>query len=71
MSTLAELRRMRGTTQVELAGVIGVDQRQISRAEAGGDLLLSSLVRYVEALGGTLQLQADFDGERIALDLDL
>lgn len=70
MSTLQELRRSRRVTQVELADRIGVDQRQVSRLEGGGDLLLSSLVRYVEALGGRLELHAVIEGEAIQLDLD-
>ena len=70
MSTLMEVRRGRGLSQTVVGERMGVDQRQVSRIEGGNDLLLSSLVRYVEALGGELELRARFDGnESVPLDL--
>ena len=48
---LAALRRTAGVTQVQLAERLGVGQGQISRTERQADLLLSTLVAYLRALG--------------------
>lgn len=67
---LAELRRLRGRTQVQVAEALGVEQPSVSRTERGADPQLSTLRDYIEALGGHLELVATFDnGERVAIDL--
>jgi predicted transcriptional regulator len=60
---------MRETTQVELAQALDVGQPRISRLERGGDVLLSTVAAYVEALGGHLEIAAVFDDERVSVDL--
>lgn len=65
--SLAELRRHRGITQVELAERLERAQASISAMEAAGDHLLSTVDAVVSALGGQLELVAVFRGERIAL----
>ncbi len=64
---LGRLREARGTTQVELAGALGVTQANVSRIEHQDDLYLSTLREYVEALGGHLQVAAIFDDQTILL----
>ncbi len=64
---LGRLREARGTTQVELAGALGVTQANVSRIEHQDDLYLSTLREYVEALGGRLQIAAIFDDQTILL----
>jgi DNA-binding XRE family transcriptional regulator len=59
---LRGLRRSRARTQTELARQLGVGQESVSRAEARGDLLLSTLRDYVAALGGELDLVVRFKG---------
>ena len=44
-------------------------QPRISRLERGGDVLLSTVASYVEALGGRLEIAAVFDDERVSVDL--
>lgn len=62
--TLAEVRRSQGVTQVELAASLGHHrQSQVSRTERQSDLLASTLRSYVEALGGRLELVAEFPDE--------
>lgn len=61
---LAELRKDRGITQAELAGILGKSQGNISELERREDVYLSSLREYIEALGGELEVAAVFDGER-------
>jgi DNA-binding XRE family transcriptional regulator len=58
--TLRELRRARKLTQVRIAKALGVTQDSISRLEKRSDLLLSTLRRTIEAMGGNLSLVAEF-----------
>jgi transcriptional regulator with XRE-family HTH domain len=56
----AALRKARGQTQVELAEKLGIDQAGISVIENRTDLLLSTLTKYVRALGGDIEIRAVF-----------
>ena len=58
--TLRELRKARRLTQVSVARELGVSQDAVSRLEQRSDLLLSTLRRTVEAMGGSLSLIARF-----------
>ena len=58
--SLRELRRALDRTQVEVAKRMGVGQDAISRYEQRADLMVSTLVRYVHAMGGTLSIVAEF-----------
>lgn len=58
--TLRELRKARHLTQVSVARELGVSQDAVSRMEQRSDLLLSTLRRTVEAMGGSLSLVARF-----------
>lgn len=58
--SLPELRRLKGMTQVDLAEAVGMDQSELSKAERRGDRRVSTLRRYVEALGGKLEITARF-----------
>ena len=58
--TLRELRKARRLTQVSLARELGIGQDGISRLERRSDLLLSTLRKTVEAMGGRLSLVARF-----------
>ncbi len=58
--TLRELRRARKLTQVRIAKKLGITQDSVSRLEKRSDLLLSTLRKTVEAMGGNLSLIAEF-----------
>ncbi len=58
--TLRELRHARKLTQVKMARKLGVTQDSVSRLEKRSDLLLSTLRKTVEAMGGNLSLVAQF-----------
>jgi transcriptional regulator with XRE-family HTH domain len=68
---LAELRKSLNLTQKELAKKVGVDQSHVSRIESGNffELEFSTLERYIEALGGKIEVRARF-GENSLLLLD-
>ena len=66
--TLRELRRARKLTQVRIAKKLGITQDSVSRLESRSDLLLSTLRKTVEAMGGNLSLVAEFpDREPVVL----
>jgi DNA-binding XRE family transcriptional regulator len=58
--TLRELRRARKLTQVRMAKALGITQDSVSRIEKRSDLLLSTLRKTVNAMGGNLSLVAEF-----------
>jgi predicted XRE-type DNA-binding protein len=61
---LDELRSARAFTQAELSQVLKVDQGSISKLERRTDMYIGTLRRYIEAMGGSLQIRAVFpDGE--------
>jgi transcriptional regulator with XRE-family HTH domain len=64
---LRELRQEAGKTQAEVAEVAEMTQAELSKLERRDDHLISTLRRYVTALGGELEVVAVFDNKRIAL----
>jgi DNA-binding XRE family transcriptional regulator len=66
--SLAEVRKLRGTSQVTLAQTMAIAQPGISQIEKRPDALVSTLQSYIEALGGKLELRAVFpEGEQIEI----
>ena len=64
---LAALREQVGASQVELAEVLGTSQSNISQLERSNDQMLSSVAKYVHALGGELKLTAVVGGTAYTL----
>ncbi len=64
---LFNARRAIGMSQVEVAAEMGVTQANVSRIERASDLQLSTLDKYVRALGGRLELRVVFDDEEVVL----
>jgi len=58
--TLQELRRARKRTQVSVAKALGITQDSVSRLEKRSDILLSTLRKTVQVMGGNLSLVAEF-----------
>ena len=58
--SLRALRQARQMTQVNLAEQLDIKQENVSRIEKRTDLLLSTLTKYVEGMGGKLRLIAEF-----------
>lgn len=64
--TLAELRKAQGMTQVQLAAAMGVRQPAVSRIEHHPDRVgLSLLRRYVEGLGGRLEISIRWSDDSV------
>jgi len=56
----AAIRKARQQTQVELARKLGIDQASVSAIESRTDLLLSTMTKYIRALGGDVEIRAVF-----------
>jgi transcriptional regulator with XRE-family HTH domain len=64
---LRALREAAGLTQEELAAKVDITQSQLSKMERREDHRISTLRRYVKALGGELEVVAVVAGKRIKL----
>ena len=66
---LAEVRRQHGMTQLQLAETLQITQAAVSSIERGelNRSELSTIRKYVEALGGKVEIVADFGDERLIL----
>jgi predicted transcriptional regulator len=58
--TLEELRKSREFSQEQMAEAMEVGQPAVAKLEKRTDMHISNLRRYVEALGGTLEITAKF-----------
>ena len=68
--TMRALREAAARTQLDVAAASQMDQADVSRLESRRefeDCQVSTLRRYIAALGGTLELVAAFGNKRIAL----
>jgi transcriptional regulator with XRE-family HTH domain len=58
--TLRELRLHRKLTQARLAKKLKIGQEGVSRIERRSDMNISTLSKYVKAVGATLRIEARF-----------
>lgn len=61
---LAELRQALELTQQEVADALGRNQSAVAALEKRTDMLLSTLRKYVEAMGGQLEVVATIPKHR-------
>ncbi|MCZ0738658.1 XRE family transcriptional regulator [Phreatobacter sp. AB_2022a] len=64
---LHELRQAREKSQVELARDLHVGQPAVAKMEQRADMYVSNLRRYVEALGGKLEITARFPDASVTI----
>ena len=57
---LAMIREQRGMSQDAVAEILGTSQSNVSQLERSQDQMLSTVAKYVKALGGELELMARF-----------
>lgn len=69
--TLSKIREEVNISQMQLAATLGIKQPAVAKMEnVDNDPKLSTLKRYIKALGGELSLDVTLpDGKRIALHL--
>lgn len=66
---LPELRRARQLSQVTIGDILDMSQGDVSKLERRTDVYVRTLRRYIEALGGTLHIVAQFaDSDPIEID---
>ena len=64
---LRALRESAGKTQIELAELTKLAQSELSKIEHRDDHMVSTIRRFVEGLGGRLEVSAVFGDTRITL----
>lgn len=57
---LAELRQARHFSQEQLAAALEVKQPAVAKIEKKADMYISTLRRFIEAMGGELEIRARF-----------
>lgn len=62
---LAELRQARQQSQQDIARTLNVKQPTVAKREKRTDMYVSNLRRYIEALGGSLEITATFPEGRV------
>jgi DNA-binding transcriptional regulator YiaG len=62
---LAEIRKSRRMTQREIAAAMGVTVGRVSQIESGDISGIEVLDRYVTAIGGILEIVANFGEEQV------
>lgn len=61
---LAELRQARKFSQVQIAELLEIQQPAVAKMEQRADMYISSMRRFIEAMGGQLEIRAHFaDGD--------
>lgn len=68
--SLGDVRRARELAQATVAQRLGISAPSVSQVERQTDLYVSTLRRYVEAMGGTLRIQAVFPDRDVNIDFD-
>ena len=61
---LAEIRKRQGLTQRDVAAAMGVTVGRISQIEAGDISGIDVLDRYITAIGGLMEIVANFGDEQ-------
>jgi len=61
---IGEIRKAVGMTQIELAERLDIAQGSVSKIENATDMYISTLRKYVKALGGELHITAKFSRGR-------
>lgn len=64
---LAERRKALGLTQAEVAERMGVTKSRVSQIERGEVSTIEAVARYVEAIGGQIQISAIFGDDHYVL----
>ena len=64
---VSQLRKDKDLTQQELAELLEIRQSAISKLESQDDVMLQTLERYVNALGGELEVKAKFPDREVKL----
>lgn len=67
VQTLRAIRRARGLTQSQVSAQLQISQAEVSRMERRANLQLTTLARFIEAVGGQLRITAVFDDQEVEI----
>jgi len=59
---LKAVRKLAGKTQEQIAAALGKKQPSVQKMESQADLYVSTLRRFVEAAGGTVEIRVSLPG---------
>lgn len=65
---LQELRQALHLTQQQLAETLEINQAAVSKIERESDMFVSTLKRFLAAMGGELRIVASFPGREIVIN---
>lgn len=65
---LAELRQARKFTQQQIAETMNIKQASVSKMESQTDMYISTIRKYIQAMGGELEIIAKFPEGNISVD---
>ncbi len=61
-ATLRETRKAQHRSQAQVAKTLHINQAALSKIESRTDMYVSTLRSYIEAMGGSLEIVAQFPG---------
>ena len=67
---MEELRKSHDFSQEQVAEAMDVGQPAVAKLEKRADMHVSNLRRYIEALGGTLEITAKFRDVSVVIEQD-
>ena len=65
---LADLRRLQHLTQQSLAATLNINQASVAKMEKRTDMYVGTLRRFIQAMGGELDIIARFPDRSIRID---
>ncbi len=65
IESLKAVRKLMKRSQSDIAKTLGIKQPSVHKMEKQTDMYLSTLRKYVEAAGGTLELRVDLPGKGV------
>ena len=65
--TLRELRKARERSQRAVGEILNINQTAVSKIERRTDMYVSTLRRFIEAMGGELEIVARFAGHSVKI----
>ena len=64
VDSLQAVRKLAGKTQEQIAAALGKKQPSIQKMEKQADFYVSTLRRFVEAAGGTVEIRISLPGQK-------
>ena len=65
---LAEVRRAMKLSQEELAAILQINQASVAKMEKRADMYIGTLRRFIQAMGGELEIVARFPDRQIRIE---